>query len=136
MMNSRRPLVATLFFSMILMTISQNPKAADVRVTDSEGKTFTIKDAHTINYQPEGSTGGAGSQVEGIKARADRGNVTILWKDIKSITVSHRDKAKVLTVDGEEQSVTFGLQSVTGEVDGKEFSLNLERVKTLEVINP
>jgi hypothetical protein len=42
----------------------------------------------------------------------------------------------VRLVSGEEQAITFGLQSVTGEKDGKEFSLDLDRVRILEVTKP
>jgi hypothetical protein len=58
----------------------------------------------------------------------------ILWKDVRHITVTGTGKARVNLVSGEEQTITFGLQSVTGKKDGTEFSL--DRVKTFEAINP
>jgi hypothetical protein len=59
------------------LAVPETPQAADVKITDSYGETFTLTDAATMSYQPEGSMGGSGSRLGGINVRTPRGNEVI-----------------------------------------------------------
>ena len=110
--------------------------AADVKVTDSHGESFTLTQAATIHYNMEGSLGGSTERIAGLRADGPSGQVEIPWGNIRQLQLIGPKQIKVIQVDTMEQEVFFDLQGLTGQRDRKTVTMNLDEIQQLEVVQP
>jgi hypothetical protein len=111
-------------------------RAVDLKVTEADGNTFTLTEAAIISYEPEGSMGGPESETAGFRMRTTKGMELFLWKTIQQIQITGRGRGKVHLRDGTEGTISYGLQNVTGQKNGKAVSIDLDKVSTMEVLPP
>lgn len=133
-MNVQRKIAYGFVSSLLLVFAPVFLQAAEVKVVDTEGESFTLTDAMTIHYNIEGSLGGSAERISGLRAQTTTGKVEIPWTDIHHIQVTGPQQATVIQVDKQEREVSFDLQGVTGSRDGKTVTISLDQIKTLEVV--
>ena len=112
------------------------PSGAVLRVVDTRGTTVTVRGA-AIDY------GGlfADAESNGIRGELGDGLVTIRWADVESVTLVSKSgaapQADVLLRNGQRTSATLirkGRMLLTGRTDLGDYSIDLEKVRTITPI--
>jgi len=116
---------------MILFSVPVVTKAADIKVTNSKGETFILKEMQ-IEY------GNGITLTEGIYVEKAGGELRLSWQNIRTVQFSEPNCAKITMADGKEHKFTLlrKLSQFSGDTDLGSFSIPFENVKTLEVIRP
>ena len=124
----------------VLLTLTGTAFAADVRVIDSAGVEVLVREI-TIDYS---GLLGSDKETEGVRVSQGEAMVTAKWADIQSLTITGRDSAQarmtleIVLKDGKKVNATLvrrGRMRLIGKADLGEYSIDLEKVRTIIVVS-
>jgi len=142
-MDRKRLVLTFIFFaSLILLTCPAASRAAELKVTDSSGETPIIIRNVKVSYAggPNPYSFNSSYSVNnGIRIKKGEGTLLVPWSKVRKLEITNYNDTKLIMTDGTEENVKLvpatkgGLKGLT---DIGEFSINLDKVKVIEVIKP
>jgi hypothetical protein len=115
--------------------------ATDLRITDSTNTVIVVHEAF-IDY------GGlmGDKEADGLRIYQGEALVTAKWANIRSVTITGKDsspqsrlKADIVPRKGTKISTTLvskGRMMLSGKTDLGDYSINLEKVRAIETLEP
>jgi hypothetical protein len=118
--------------------------AADLKITDINGTVVDVLNAR-IDYTNYSFIYTLDFESSGIRVYQGEGKVTISWSRISSLTVLQKKSdtipdrliADITFKDGKKSTMELVMESkkgLAGETQLGEFSIDLEKIKTIEVL--
>ena len=135
-----RPLFTLIFFAMV----SSVALGADVKVTDTSGKSRIVRNVkidytqYSVIYTPD-------FEYNGIRVVDGQARITIDWSKIEKVTALKLDMdnqkltADIFLKNGGKQSMELVMdshQGLVGETDLGEYHIDLEKIKIIEPQEP
>jgi hypothetical protein len=126
---------------LLILFFAGTGLATDLRITDATNTVIVVHDAF-IDY------GGlmGDKEVDGLRIYQGEALVTAKWANIRSVTITGKDsspqprlKADIVPRKGNKISTTLvskGRMMLSGKTDLGDYSINLEKVRAIETLEP